>query len=35
MTEKYVGKFWCYLRRDYYPWSEYIEFYRRLDKKSS
>jgi len=30
-SEKYIGQFYCYLRRDYFRWSEYISFYRRLD----
>ena len=30
MEEKYIGQFYCYLRRDYFRWSEYIDFYKRL-----
>ena len=29
MEEKYIGQFYCYLRRDYFRWSEYIDFYKR------
>lgn len=31
----YSGWFYCYLRREYFRWYEYIEFYRRLDKNIS
>jgi hypothetical protein len=26
----YDGLHYCYLRRDYFRWNEYIEFYKRL-----
>tara|TARA_R100000656_G_scaffold124543_3_gene102981 strand:+ start:2082 stop:2225 length:144 start_codon:yes stop_codon:yes gene_type:complete len=31
IKEKYEGQFWCMERKKYYPWSEYIEYYKKKD----
>lgn len=33
IKEKYEGRFWCRERKKYYPWSEYIEHYKKKDKE--
>jgi len=31
IKEKYEGQFWCMERKKYYPWSEYIKYYKKKD----
>jgi hypothetical protein len=33
IKEKYEGRFWCRERKKYYPWSEYIEHYKKKGDK--
>lgn len=28
----YKGRFWCHERKDYFPWNEFIEYYKYNNK---
>jgi len=31
-TREYIGQFWCHERKDFFPWKEFIEYYKYNNK---
>jgi len=27
-TREHIGRFWCHERKDFFPWKEFIEYYK-------